>query len=81
MCADEEIGGENGMGEFVKTPFFAEMNVGFALDEGKMQMIFSLTGEACSLGLFFQAPSEHVHMHTSNQFALGSVDGRGSLVR
>ena len=39
MCADEEIGGDNGMSEFVKTPFFAEMNVGFALDEGKMQMI------------------------------------------
>ena len=34
MCVDEELGGDNGMGEFVKTPFFAEMNVGFALDEG-----------------------------------------------
>ena len=40
ICADEEIGGKNGMGEFVKTPFFAEMNVGFALDEGKKQMIW-----------------------------------------
>ena len=34
MYVDEELGGDNGMGEFIKTPFFAEMNVGFALDEG-----------------------------------------------
>ncbi|XP_047497947.1 aminoacylase-1-like isoform X4 [Penaeus chinensis] len=31
---DEEIGGKNGMYEFVKTDMFKKMNVGFALDEG-----------------------------------------------
>lgn len=31
---DEEIGGKNGMFEFVKTEMFKKMNVGFALDEG-----------------------------------------------
>lgn len=31
---DEEIGGEFGMGTFVTTPEFAELNIGFALDEG-----------------------------------------------
>ena len=34
-CVDEEIGGGNGMFEFVKTPFFKQMNIGFALDEGE----------------------------------------------
>ena len=34
MCVDEEVGGDKGMGAFIKTPFFKEMNVGFALDEG-----------------------------------------------
>lgn len=33
--ADEEIGGHKGMELFVKTPEFAALNVGFALDEGK----------------------------------------------
>lgn len=31
---DEEIGGELGMKEFVKTEDFRQMNVGFAMDEG-----------------------------------------------
>ncbi|CAB3254950.1 unnamed protein product [Arctia plantaginis] len=31
---DEEIGGEPGMGQFVKTDDFKKLNVGFALDEG-----------------------------------------------
>jgi aminoacylase len=31
---DEEVGGYKGMGCFVKTPEFAALNVGFALDEG-----------------------------------------------
>ena len=31
---DEEIGGKDGMGEFLKTAVFAELEVGFALDEG-----------------------------------------------
>lgn len=31
---DEEIGGSNGMGKFVVTPTFKNLNVGFALDEG-----------------------------------------------
>lgn len=31
---DEEIGGEKGMREFVKTDKFKNLNVGFALDEG-----------------------------------------------
>ncbi|KAL4709645.1 hypothetical protein ACJJTC_007376 [Scirpophaga incertulas] len=31
---DEEIGGHSGMGEFVKTDDFKNLNVGFALDEG-----------------------------------------------
>ncbi|KAK4878649.1 hypothetical protein RN001_011155 [Aquatica leii] len=31
---DEEIGGERGMGSFVKSMEFEELNVGFALDEG-----------------------------------------------
>ncbi|KAB0792729.1 hypothetical protein PPYR_14688 [Photinus pyralis] len=31
---DEEIGGAQGMREFVKTPEFKRLNVGFALDEG-----------------------------------------------
>lgn len=31
---DEEIGGKDGMEKFVKTPEFAALNVGFALDEG-----------------------------------------------
>lgn len=34
FIADEEIGGKNGMFEFVKTEMFKKMNVGFALDEG-----------------------------------------------
>lgn len=32
--ADEEIGGFQGMKVFVKTPEFAALNIGFALDEG-----------------------------------------------
>jgi len=31
---DEEIGGYNGMREFVKTDYFKNMNVAFSLDEG-----------------------------------------------
>lgn len=31
---DEEIGGKEGMGRFVKTDEFAALNVGFVLDEG-----------------------------------------------
>ncbi|XP_026319049.1 aminoacylase-1-like [Hyposmocoma kahamanoa] len=31
---DEEVGGRQGMGEFVKTDGFKKLNVGFALDEG-----------------------------------------------
>ncbi|PVZ97067.1 hypothetical protein BB558_006998, partial [Smittium angustum] len=31
---DEEIGGDRGMKEFLKTDFFKKMNIGFALDEG-----------------------------------------------
>ncbi|KAG5459679.1 MAG: hypothetical protein BJ554DRAFT_8371 [Olpidium bornovanus] len=31
---DEEIGGHHGMQEFLKTPEFRALNVGFALDEG-----------------------------------------------
>ncbi|XP_004925487.1 aminoacylase isoform X1 [Bombyx mori] len=31
---DEEIGGDTGMGKFVQTDVFKNMNVGFALDEG-----------------------------------------------
>jgi aminoacylase len=31
---DEEIGGEDGMGLFVKTQTFRDLNIGFALDEG-----------------------------------------------
>ncbi|XP_045769333.1 aminoacylase-1-like [Maniola jurtina] len=31
---DEEVGGGNGMGEFVKSEHYRSMNVGFALDEG-----------------------------------------------
>lgn len=34
MPTDEEIGGGTGMAEFVKTPDFKNLNVGFALDEG-----------------------------------------------
>uniref|UniRef100_A0A0B7A130 N-acyl-aliphatic-L-amino acid amidohydrolase n=2 Tax=Arion vulgaris TaxID=1028688 RepID=A0A0B7A130_9EUPU len=34
FCPDEEIGGQTGMIEFVKTKEFEKMNVGFALDEG-----------------------------------------------
>ena len=32
--ADEEVGGKKGMAAFVKSPEFANLNVGFALDEG-----------------------------------------------
>ncbi|KAK7075033.1 adenylate cyclase [Halocaridina rubra] len=31
---DEEIGGTDGMGKFIETKIFKDMNVGFALDEG-----------------------------------------------
>ena len=31
---EEEMGGAEGMGMFVKTPTFKKMNVGFSLDEG-----------------------------------------------
>jgi len=31
---DEEVGGFRGMGMFIKTPQFANLKVGFALDEG-----------------------------------------------
>jgi len=31
---DEEIGGQLGMAEFVKTDYYKQMNVGFSLDEG-----------------------------------------------
>ncbi len=31
---DEEVGGVKGMAPFVKSPEFANLNVGFALDEG-----------------------------------------------
>lgn len=31
---DEEIGGRQGMAEFVKTEYYRKMNVGFSLDEG-----------------------------------------------
>lgn len=34
FCADEEIGGDQGMRLFVKTDDFRRLNVGFALDEG-----------------------------------------------
>lgn len=33
LISDEEIGGKDGMGAFVKTEKFKELNVGFALDE------------------------------------------------
>ncbi len=32
--SDEEIGGEMGMGRFIKSELFKSWNVGFALDEG-----------------------------------------------
>jgi len=31
---DEEIGGQYGMGEFIKHPSFKNMNIGLCLDEG-----------------------------------------------
>ncbi|KAJ0175699.1 hypothetical protein K1T71_008858 [Dendrolimus kikuchii] len=31
---DEEIGGDDGMGEFIKSPEFKSLNIGFGLDEG-----------------------------------------------
>lgn len=34
VISDEEIGGDKGMREFVKTEVFRKLNVGFALDEG-----------------------------------------------
>lgn len=34
IISDEEIGGDKGMREFVKTEAFRKLNVGFALDEG-----------------------------------------------
>lgn len=34
IISDEEIGGDKGMREFVKTDAFRKLNVGFALDEG-----------------------------------------------
>lgn len=34
VISDEEIGGDKGMREFVKTEAFRKLNVGFALDEG-----------------------------------------------
>ena len=33
---DEEIGGELGMGKFLEHSLFKELNVGMALDEGKV---------------------------------------------
>lgn len=34
--ADEEVGGEKGMETFVRHPEFQKLNIGFALDEGKL---------------------------------------------
>ncbi|ETE70763.1 Aminoacylase-1 [Ophiophagus hannah] len=47
---DEEIGGHKGMELFVKTPEFAALNVGFALDEGLANPTDTFTvfyGEKC----------------------------------
>jgi hypothetical protein len=35
LCLDEEIGGHDGMVEFLKHPAFAKLRVCFALDEGE----------------------------------------------
>uniref|UniRef100_A0A8C5SUT6 Aminoacylase 1 n=1 Tax=Laticauda laticaudata TaxID=8630 RepID=A0A8C5SUT6_LATLA len=48
--ADEEVGGHKGMELFVKTPEFAALNVGFALDEGLANPTDTFTvfyGEKC----------------------------------
>uniref|UniRef100_A0A670YS77 Aminoacylase 1 n=1 Tax=Pseudonaja textilis TaxID=8673 RepID=A0A670YS77_PSETE len=47
---DEEVGGHKGMELFVKTPEFAALNVGFALDEGLANPTDTFTvfyGEKC----------------------------------
>ena len=36
---DEEIGGVNGMGKFVKMDDFKSLNLGFALDEGMQDFV------------------------------------------
>ena len=36
---DEEVGGRDGMGLFVHTDLFKQMNVGFSLDEGQVSKL------------------------------------------
>ena len=38
---DEELGGMKGMKLFVQTPEFKKLNVGFGLDEGKLNLCWS----------------------------------------
>jgi len=41
-CADEEIGGKEGMKLFVESEEFRSLNSGFALDEGVMSFRYKL---------------------------------------
>ncbi|XP_017778463.1 PREDICTED: aminoacylase-1-like [Nicrophorus vespilloides] len=61
---DEEIGGSEGMFEFVKTDFFKSLNVGFALDEGMANDkddFLLYYGERCIWHINFRCPGQPGH--------------------
>ncbi|XP_065203221.1 aminoacylase-1-like [Planococcus citri] len=64
---DEEIGGEQGMGIFVKTPEFLKLNVGFALDEG-------MANESSELYIFYaERPIWYVSVICNGNTGHGSL--------
>lgn len=64
---DEEIGGVEGMREFVKTNDFKDLNVGFALDEG-------MASPSEEFALFYgERCIWHLHIHCPGQPGHGSL--------
>ncbi|KAF2904641.1 hypothetical protein ILUMI_01525 [Ignelater luminosus] len=64
---DEEIGGDEGMREFIKTKEFKDLNVGFGLDEGMASpddVYAVFNGERCIW---------HLHIHCPGQPGHGSL--------
>ncbi|XP_066970090.1 aminoacylase-1-like isoform X1 [Macrobrachium rosenbergii] len=61
---EEEVGGADGMGEFVKTPVFKKLNVGFGLDEGYANPTEKFTifyGERTPWWIFVRCPGQPGH--------------------
>uniref|UniRef100_A0A8C7DEA5 N-acyl-aliphatic-L-amino acid amidohydrolase n=1 Tax=Oncorhynchus kisutch TaxID=8019 RepID=A0A8C7DEA5_ONCKI len=63
---DEEVGGHKGMETFVKLPEFQKLNIGFALDEGKLTK--NLTRSIINSFLDFREKEKH-----RSCFTLGDV--------